>query len=599
VIATLRRASLFLTPAERKHWAGLVPLAFATAFFETAGAALVFALIRIASEPQPRETMPLLAPILAVLPWREPRELVLFFTAAVAAFFTARSLCLVAVASLEAKVLSGAKAGIAARLLDRYVAAPYTFHLGRNSAELVHNLVTAVEQTVQCALAASVYLVTEGLVALGLIVLLMVTAPLVTFVTALALSLLIGVSLRITNRRLAQAGALENEAARSALLDIQRCLGGLKEIRVLGRERYFLDRFREHLGALSRARRRRTTTAALPRLIVETAFVGAVLIVVALVTLGGKAGPDVLALIGLYAYAGFRLIPCANRAVMYIGSIRHAAAFVGRLAEDFHALENAAKPPEAREKEPIRFLDRIAIERVSYAYEGNRAPVLQGVSIEIRRGESIGIVGATGAGKSTLIDLLLGLVVPTEGRIAVDGRDIHEALSSWQRKIGYVPQSVFLIDDTVRRNVALGVPDAEIDERRLSLAVRLARLDEFLSSLPQGLDTLVGERGVRLSGGQRQRVAIARALYHEPEVLIFDEATSALDNQTEREVTRAIGALQREKTLIIIAHRLSTVRGCDRLFFLREGRVAAVGSFDELLEKNEAFRAMAEAGKAE
>jgi ATP-binding cassette subfamily C protein len=243
--------------------------------------------------------------------------------------------------------------------------------------------------------------------------------------------------------------------------------------------------------------------------------------------------------------------------------------------------------------EEITFTDRVDIAHLSYTYDGSPRPVLSDISLTIRHGETIGIVGPTGAGKSTLIDLLLGLLSPSAGHIFSDGQDIALFSRSWRKKIGYVPQSIFLIDDTIRRNIALGMEDNEINERQVWNAIRLAQLEHYVHSLPLGLNTIVGERGVRLSGGQRQRIAIARALYHDPELLMFDEATSALDNQTEREVIQAIETLRGKKTLVIVAHRLSTVRACDLLVFLKEGRIVDHGAFDELLTRNEDFRRLA------
>jgi len=238
-------------------------------------------------------------------------------------------------------------------------------------------------------------------------------------------------------------------------------------------------------------------------------------------------------------------------------------------------------------------------ENVSYAYAPGSPPAVTGVDMTIQRGQSVGIIGPTGAGKSTLLDLLLGLIVPTDGRVLVDGRDISQITRAWQRQIGYVSQTPYLLDDSLWRNVAFGLPDDAVDEERLRLAVSAAQLDEVVEILPQGLDTTVGDRGARLSGGQRQRVAIARALYRNPAVLVLDEATAALDVETEREVTRAIESLHGTRTVIVVAHRLSTVRNCDRIIVLRDGRIAALGSYVELLTKDEDFRRLVSGSQAD
>jgi ATP-binding cassette subfamily C protein len=281
--------------------------------------------------------------------------------------------------------------------------------------------------------------------------------------------------------------------------------------------------------------------------------------------------------------------------MLYVTQLRYSRSWIHDLRADLTALPPPV-PATGGAGEPIRFTRTIALERVSYTYEGEPEPVLSDVSLAIAKGESVGIVGPSGAGKSTLVDLLLGLLTPTAGRITVDGRDIATALRSWQRHIGYVPQEPFILDDTVRRNVAFGLSDAEIDDRRVMAALRLAQMTDVVAALPDGLDTMLGERGTRLSGGQRQRVAVARALYHEPEVLVFDEATSALDTPTERELIAALEALRGVKTVVVIAHRLGTVRRCDRLAVLRDGRLAAVGPYDELMARDPGFRAMATTG---
>jgi ABC-type multidrug transport system fused ATPase/permease subunit len=286
-----------------------------------------------------------------------------------------------------------------------------------------------------------------------------------------------------------------------------------------------------------------------------------------------------------------RILPSLHWIVYYQNNLRFGAAALDEIQRDWCTL--GAAETSARFTEPLRLRDEISLKAVSYRYEGADRNALTCVDLAIKRGESVGIVGATGAGKSTLVDLILGLLQPTSGCVRVDGTDIHERLSSWQRQIGYVPQSIYLMDDSIRRNIAFGVDDEAIDAERVATALRMAQIEDFVQSLPRGLDTEVGERGVRLSGGQRQRLAVARALYHEPEVLVFDEATAALDSQTESELAREIQSLQRKKTLIIIAHRLDTVRHCDRLVFLIDGRVVDAAPFDELQLRNPDFRILA------
>jgi ATP-binding cassette subfamily C protein len=319
-----------------------------------------------------------------------------------------------------------------------------------------------------------------------------------------------------------------------------------------------------------------------------------VVLLVILLTLQGRAGVDVLPLLGLYAYAGFRMIPSANRILWRINEIRHGTSAVQQLYHDYRLLDcSASDRRDAAGTARLPFTDCLATEGVSYTYPGAARAALQDVHLTIRRGESIGIVGSTGAGKSTLVDTIIGLLQPDCGRVTVDNLDVQTRLRAWQRQIGYVPQSIFLADDSLRRNIAFGVPEAEIDDHRLQVAIGMAQLAAFVAALPAGLDTCVGERGIRLSGGERQRLGIARALYHEPEVLVFDEATSALDQGTEGEVMRAIEALHGKKTLLVIAHRLSTVRHCDRLIVLCNGRIIACGSFDTLMAHHPEFRTLA------
>jgi ATP-binding cassette subfamily C protein len=591
VKALLRRLNALLTPAQRRRWLALVPLLFVAGAIETAGTGLVFGLIKIVGDPSYALRHQPLTAIFGALPWQSPRAIVLAYGVFLAIFYIGRSLTLLAIAYLENRAVSDTAAQLATRLFDAYLEAPYALHLRHSATELAHDGTQGIDWIVTGGMGAMVQIVAELLVSVGLAIFLIVASPVVTLVTAGALGTLVATAVTLTKRSSRRMGKIRRQMSQRTLKDLQQSLSGLREIRVLGRERAFHDAFAADQHEYARARGLHLTLLAAPRLAIETIFVCCIVLIVGL-SLSHSARYQIVPLLGIYAYAGFRFIPSANRLLMFYDQMRNVAPTVERVSELLTKFE-AARPPDDEPDQRLGFERQIELEAVSYRYEGAAAPVLSDVTLSIRRGESIGVVGATGAGKSTLIDVVLGLLAPTTGRITIDGVDVARARRAWQRLIGYVPQAAFLFDDTIARNVALGVPAAEIDAARLADALRLAQLADFVATLPAGVETQIGERGIRLSGGQRQRVAIARALYREPDVLVFDEATAALDNQTEREVTRAIEGLRGQKTLILIAHRLTTVQGCDALVFLRAGRVEAVGPYDRLLADNAEFRAMA------
>jgi ATP-binding cassette subfamily C protein len=372
------------------------------------------------------------------------------------------------------------------------------------------------------------------------------------------------------------------------LKHVRQSLGGLKEIRMLGRGAYFADRFADDARAAAALESRRVTLEALPRLLFETVFVVGMLLLVAIGTRGTDAA-GVLPLVSLYAYVGFRTVPAAQRLATQVDAARWRLAESTSLVADLELLEAA---PPSTDGQRVELGETLEASRITFQYESADHPVLRDVSLTVRRGESVAIVGATGAGKSTLIDILVGLLPPTTGRVLVDGAAIEANVAGWQRNIGYVPQSPFLLDDTLRSNIALGVSDERIDDAALQRALSIAQLDDLVRELPGGLQTVVGERGIRLSGGERQRVAIARALYRDPAFIVLDEATSALDPATERDLARAIERL-RDRTLIVIAHRISTVERCDRVLVLADGRIAADGAYAELARGSVVFREFA------
>jgi ATP-binding cassette subfamily C protein len=590
LIETLRKAIFFLDARRRRAWLALVPLSVLTAGLEAIGAGAVFALIRMIDEPGHADSLAT-ADVLRRYSFGSDVDPILAFALLVAAFYFIKNAFRMVEVYVRRRCAAGSETSIGSRLLARYLSAPYAFHLRRNSAELIRNINRSSNTVANAILMSATAIASESLVVVGILAVVIGSAPTVALAASGGVALVMMGLLRLTQSRHTHWGRSSHQLSGSIMQTLQQSLGGVKEVKVLGREAYFASAFRDRRVELARLDVARGTLSVAPRMLVETLFVFGVVAVIVGVRGGNSA--NLVPLLGLFAYAGLRILPSLHWIVYYLNDIRFARAPMEEVYEDWVRLGREAVAEASNGSQPIPFGDRISIEQLTFCYPGADRVTLQGIDVSIGRGESIGVVGPTGAGKSTLIDLILGLLAPDQGRITVDGVDISGRIRAWQDQIGYVPQSIYLTDDSIRRNVAFGIEDAEIDEERVDTAIRMAQIDEFIGGLSEGLDTLVGERGVRLSGGQRQRIAVARALYNDPEVLVFDEATAALDPKTERELTREIETLQHKKTLIIIAHRLSTVRQCDRVIFLDQGRIVDVAPFEELHARNAEFRKMA------
>jgi len=470
----------------------------------------------------------------------------------------------------QARFVFGLRARLSQQLFAVYLCQPYTFHLQRNSAKLVATAVTEVGQFINNGMIPGMLLLAESLVVFGLCSLLIVVEPVGAAIVLGVVGTVSWGFYRLTRSRISRWGKARQHHDGLSMQHLQQGLGGVKEAKLLGRESEFLARYRTHNAESVRIGGAMYTLQQLPRLWLEVLAVSSLAILVISMLLKNRGLETVLPTLGLFAASAFRLMPSVNRALGAVQSLRYGLPAIDvlhkELGLDVQQVGHAASPP-------LTFYSTLEVAGVTYVYQGNTEPALHDISLIIRRGESIGFVGASGAGKSTLVDILLGLLTPSTGEIRVDGQDIQQNLRSWQGQIGYVPQSIFLTDDTLRRNVAFGLPNNQIDDAAVHRAIRAAQLEELVRSLPDGLETIVGERGIRLSGGQRQRIGIARALYRDPSVLVLDEATSALDTVTEEGVMQAVTALQGMKTVIIVAHRLSTVAHCERLYRLQQGRV--------------------------
>ena len=584
-----------LDPRERRNFRLLMLLVLVMGLANMVGVAAVLPLLAVMADPGIIETNRWLAALYARSGADTPLAFLIPLGAGVVAFYVGGLVLKTAVTYALVRFGTMRNHTWAQRMLARYLAQPYVWFLGRHSADLSKNILTEVRQVSTGVLIPALNLVVNGIIVLLMLVLLVAVDPL----SALFIGALIGGAYAalyaILRPRLARLGGERVAANRARHQIAQEGLAGIKEVKVLGLEHSMLRRF----GAPSHRMAAVEATAAIikdfPRNLLEAlAFGGMMTVVLVLaVTNEGDLGA-ILPVVGVYAVAGMRIFPAAQAVYVNLAAIRFGKPALDSLHADYTAASPDLPP---RPAQTIRLRDRLVLEGVDYAYPGAERGALRGLSLEIRANATVGVVGGTGAGKTTAIDVIMGLLAPQGGRLSVDGRPVEteDDRRAWRASVGYVPQQIFLVDASVARNIAFGVASGKIDHDAVERAARLAQLHDFVTTeLPRGYATEVGDRGVRLSGGQRQRIGIARALYHDPDALVLDEATSALDNITERALMEAVRGLGGRKTVIMVAHRLTTVMGCDEIFLLERGRVAARGTYAELLERSPAFREMAE-----
>lgn len=482
----------------------------------------------------------------------------------------------------QSKFIYSLSARISSKLFSIYLRQPYEFHLRQNSAQLIRNTTTDVVM-MSTALQALIVIITETTVLLGLFLLLIFVEP---FGAVISLSVLIfsaGGFYLLTKTRITKWGKANHYHAGKRFQHLQQGFGASKDTLIFGRTEEFIQQFNFHNFKMALFNERQYTMSQLPKLFIESlAIMGLVIIVIAKILIDNDIS-SLLPILALFATAAFRLMPSVNRVLGSIQAVQYGLPSIETVYDEINKLTEFQQTSSLGME--IAFKKKLSFEKVSFKFASVPDLVLREVSLSIYIGESIGIIGGSGAGKSTFIDLLLGLLKPIAGDVLVDGVNIQNNLRSWQNQIGYVPQTIYLTDDSLKKNIAFGLSDEAINDEAITKAVYAAQLDGFIKSLPEGLDTEVGERGVRLSGGQRQRIGIARALYHDPKILVLDESTSALDNKTEAEVMESIKALQGEKTIIIVAHRLTTIKHCDRIFRFENGEVVDSGNTKDILSK--------------
>jgi ABC-type multidrug transport system fused ATPase/permease subunit len=596
VIETARKVLLLLSGAERRELYLLLLAVLVMASFEVIGIASIMPFMAVVANPEVIATNKHFAAAYGFLAAGSERIFLIYLGVLVLGLVVITNTISGLTMWLMLRFTTGRMHSLSERLLTKYLSQPYTFFLHRNSAELLKNVLPEVGRVISGVLIPGIHVLARSVVVLFIIGLLLMVDPVLAILVLAVLGSAYGCIYWLVRQKLAAIGQASVEASRQRYRYANEALAGIKDIKLFGREGSFLRRFSGPSWSAARYEAHGQAVAALPRYVLEVvAFGGILIIVLYLLAASGGVG-DALPLISLYALAGYRLLPALQMIFSSATQVRFNAPALDELCRDLQDAPETA-PPFMKEEvvERLEVRDKIELKSVHFSYPGTAASVLRDLSLRIPARTSIGLVGATGAGKTTVVDVVLGLLTPDSGVLAVDGQAITSRnRRNWQANLGYVPQSIYLADDTIAANIAFGVPDNQIDHIQVERAARAANLHQFVvGSLPAGYGTVVGDRGIRLSGGQRQRVGIARALYHDPGVLVLDEATSALDGITEGVVMEALRSLAHLKTMIVVAHRVTTLRECDAIYMLAGGKIVCSGTYSELLGSNEEFRAMA------
>ena len=577
-VETVKIVWKLFTNSDRVAFIRIVVMVIVGMFLETISLGIVVPIIGILTQDDYQQKYPFIVDIFGNL---SREELISAVMVAMVLIYVVRSLFLFWSLWIQKGFSASVSGRLSQSLFSIYLRQPYMFHLQRNSSTLMRNAKNATS-VVTCGVDPFLVLLTDGLVAIAMFALLIAVEPVGTLAVLLVFGLSTFVFQRTTRRRIDNWGYQVDYHETKILQHLQEGFGGAKDVKVLGRENEFLSQHEKHLGESIRINRIYNVILTLPRSFMEIiTIVGLCLLVVSMVVRGRELA-DIVPILGLFAAAAFRVMPSINRLLMATQTLIFNRSIIASVYKDF-LLDSPDSPTTGSGN---KFATQLELTDVSFKYPTAATASLQNVSLVVKRGEAVGFVGPSGAGKSTLVDVILGLFAPTSGVVKVDGQDVQQNLRNWQNQIGYVPQAIYLTDDTLRRNVAFGLNDENIDDNLVSNAIRLAQLEDFVATLPEKLETVVGERGVRLSGGQRQRIGIARALYHNPSVLVLDEATSSLDTPTEHGVMQAVQALQGSKTVLIVAHRLSTVEYCDRLYKIENARITEEGTFHEVVQRS-------------
>lgn len=562
---------------------------FVGALLELVGVSFITQLVTLISNPEKIHSNEIMQYCYDFFNMTSDRQFFLFVVIALIFVYLIKNLYLLWINYVQYTFVFNNQLRLSGRLIDCYLKKPYTYHLDNNSAEMVRNVMLDSERFFQMLL--SIFLtLSEILVSALLCVFLLIVDPVITTSVVAILAVFTGLYLILFKGKAKKYGKTNQIYDGKMHQSINQALGAVKDIKILHREKYFADSFLAYGKKKMTAVRNNNVLGQFPKYLIETVCIGTVLLVLVFKIYKGEDLNTMIPQLAAFAIAAFKLLPSVSKINNYANLIVFLKPSVDLIYRDIKDTEDMVNYEIADEsgniieinddgsqnKDTCYVADKISINNIVYRYPHTDRDVLNGISFEIPLGKSIGFIGESGSGKSTLADVILGILTPTSGTVMYGNMDVHKHPLKWSKKLAYIPQSIFLCDDTIRNNVAFGIDEDKIDDEKVWKALREAQLEQFVKSQPDGLDSMVGERGVRISGGQRQRIGIARALYDNPEILVLDEATSALDTGTESAVMEAIDKLSGTMTLIIIAHRLTTIKNCDYVYKVENGNIYSV-----------------------
>lgn len=543
------------------------------AFVELLGVSAVMPLINVAMQPETINDKWYFVLIGKYTGITDVNQMIVFLAIVLIAIYIFKNIYVTVMCSLQYRFVFNNQQRMSVRMMRSYMQQDYLFHVSKNVAEFQRNITNDVNGFFTVVLNALQFLA-EFSVSTVLVVYLFVQDWVSTLAVASLLFLFIVIFTIFFRKVLVKIGEESRQANVLVTKWLFQAFSGIKEIKVSNKESFFVSNYDKHFKDCVRIQRQQSILTYLPRPVMETVCICSLMIAMIIKIVVVKSDiTSFVTTLSVFAVAAFRMLPSFNKITGYISGMMFNKPAIDSVYSDLKEIEQLMEQRMADQEDTLNvsFNDVIRLDHVSFHYPKSDKWILKNASLAIKKNTSVAFIGESGAGKTTAADLILGILKPQEGTLTIDGVDINRCMASWHEDVGYIPQSIYLMDDSIRANIAFGIQEAEIDNAAIEKALREAQLDQFVHSLPDGLDAMIGDRGVKLSGGQRQRIGIARALYRNPNVLILDEATSALDNETEKEVMEAIDGLHGTRTLIVIAHRLSTIRKCDKIYEVGKG----------------------------